>query len=69
MANVPVRYLLPGLPLLNYRVVVIEGPNIGQIGNVVKKNKKTKHFVVGLDDSDIYLELPQSALCRLADPE
>ena len=69
IANVPVQYLLPGLPLLNHRVVVIEGANIGQIGNVEKKNRKTKHFVVRLEYSDIYLELPESSLCRLADPE
>ena len=69
IANVPVQCLLPGLPLLNHRVVVIDGANIGQIGNVVKKNRKTKLFVVRLDDSDIYLELPENSLCRLADPE
>jgi hypothetical protein len=72
-ANVHVQFLEPARPILNQRVLIIEGTNIGEIGILEKRKRGGKStiklVVVKLDHSNVHIEIPETALCRISDQE
>ena len=67
--NVAVSYLLPSQPRINQLAIIIDGANTGEVCNVVRRIRPSKLFLVQLMDSAARVQLPEAALCRLADPE
>jgi hypothetical protein len=67
--NVAVQYLFPGRPLLMQKAMIIAGDGISMIGTVVKRIRGSKNIWFCYDGTDIEDVIPESDLCRLADPE
>jgi hypothetical protein len=68
--NVAVHYLDPGRPKVKQRAMIIAGDGVSLIGTVVKRIRGSKDIVLCYDDdTDIEGIIPESDLCRLADPE
>ena len=69
LRNVPVQYLEPARPAINHPAMIIAGDKIGFIGDVVQRSRGKGPKQVLLRDNEITLTVPESDLCRLADPE
>jgi hypothetical protein len=64
--HVDVRFLLPTKPQLNKSVIIIDGPNMGDVGVVMRKNR-TNIYTIQLLKSVTHISLPENVLCRLWD--
>jgi hypothetical protein len=67
--RVEVQFLLPTKPQLDHPAIIIDGPNIGDVGMVKGRNRRTKDFTIDLVDSAARVQLPEEALCRLTQSE
>ena len=69
-SNVHVQFLEPAQPVIKQRALIIKGANRGEVV-IVEKRKRggSKQVVMKLENSQIHLELPETALCRIADPK
>jgi hypothetical protein len=62
--NVEVHFLLPTKPQLDQPAIVIDGPDMGEVGIVQSKNRKTKDYKIELNPAAI-IYLPEDKLCRV----
>jgi hypothetical protein len=67
--NVVVQYLVPGRPLLMQRAMIIAGDGIGLTGTVGPRIRGTKTVLFRYDGTATDFIIPDSDLCRVADPE
>ena len=63
--HVDVRFLLPTKPQMNKPVIIIDGPNIGDVGIVLRKSRATLNYTIKLLNSAANVYLPEESLCRL----
>ena len=69
LCNFPVQYLKPVRLAINHPAMIIASDNIGFISDVVQRSRGKGPKQILLRDNEITLTIPESDLCRLADPE